>query len=74
MKSEKFDKKFDEGEEDITSLLDLSKTCRPIIDKEEQKLLESFENGEWVRVENPEAEIRRHQNFARNTMGEKCRN
>lgn len=48
MKSEEFDKKFDKGEEDITSLLDLSKTRRPIIDKEEQELLKSFENGEWV--------------------------
>ncbi len=38
------------------------------LDKEEQELLESFENGEWVRVENPEAEIRRHQQYARNTM------
>ncbi len=25
------------------------------LDKEEQELLESFENGEWVRVKNPEA-------------------
>jgi hypothetical protein len=74
MKSEEFDKKFDKGEEDITSLLDLSKTRRPIIDKEEQELLESFENGEWVRVANPEAEIRRHQDCARNTMEKKCRN
>ncbi len=74
MKSEEFDKKFDDGEENINSLLDLSKTRRPIIDKEEQELLKSFENGEWVRVENPEAEIRRHQNFARNTMEKKCRN
>lgn len=38
------------------------------LDKEEQELLESFENGEWVRVANPEAEIRRHQQYARNTM------
>jgi hypothetical protein len=29
------------------------------LDKEEQELLESFENGEWVRVANPEAKIRR---------------
>jgi predicted DNA binding CopG/RHH family protein len=38
------------------------------LDKEEQELLESFENGEWVRVANPAAEIRRHQQYARNTM------
>ena len=37
-------------------------------DKEEQELLESFENGEWVRVANPEAEIKRHQQYARNTL------
>ncbi len=38
------------------------------MDKEEQELLESFENGEWVRVANPEAEIKRHQQYARNTL------
>jgi len=38
------------------------------LDKEEQELLESFENGEWVRVANPEAEIKRHQQYARNTL------
>ncbi len=44
------------------------------LEKEEQELLDSFENGEWVRVANPEAEIRRHQDCARNTMEKKCRN
>ena len=29
MKAEEFDKKFDDGEEDITDLLDLSKARRP---------------------------------------------
>lgn len=38
------------------------------LDKEEQDILDSFEKGEWVRVENPEEEIRRHQQYARNTM------
>lgn len=40
------------------------------LEKEEQELLDSFENGEWVRV----AKIRRHQDCARNTMEKKCRN
>jgi hypothetical protein len=44
------------------------------LDKEEQELLDSFENGEWRRVANAEAEIRRHQDCARNTMEKKCRN
>lgn len=38
------------------------------LDKEEQELLESFENGGWVRVANPEAEMKRHQQYARNTL------
>jgi hypothetical protein len=38
------------------------------MNKEEQVLLESFENGEWVRVANPPAEIKRHQDYARNTL------
>ncbi|MCI5115856.1 MAG: antitoxin [Candidatus Electrothrix sp. AW2] len=38
------------------------------LDKEEQDILDSFEKGEWVRVENPEEEIRRHQQYARNTL------
>ncbi len=35
---------------------------------------DSFENGEWRRVANPEEEIRRHQDCARNTMEKKCLN
>jgi predicted DNA binding CopG/RHH family protein len=46
--------------------LSLCQVCFPA--GEEQELLESFENGEWVRVANPEAEIQRHQQYARNTM------
>lgn len=38
------------------------------LDKDEQDILDSFEKGEWVRVENPEEEIRRHQQYARNTL------
>jgi len=38
------------------------------LDKKEQELLESFENGEWVRGANPEAEIKRHQQYVRNTL------
>ncbi|CAK8710549.1 Antitoxin [Candidatus Electrothrix gigas] len=38
------------------------------LDKEEQDILDSFEKGEWVRVENPEEEIRRHQQYASNTL------
>lgn len=38
------------------------------LDKEKQELLKFFENGKRVRVANPEAEIKRHQQYARNTM------
>ena len=38
------------------------------MDKEEQDLLESFEKGEWLPVADQESEIRRHQQYARNTL------
>ena len=38
------------------------------LDKEEQDLLESFEKGEWLPVADQELEIRRHQQYARNTL------
>lgn len=31
------------------------------LDKNEQDILDSFEKGEWERVENPTEEIRKHQ-------------
>ncbi len=54
--------------------METAETADLKLDKEEQELLDSFENGEWRRVANPEAEIRRHQDCARNTMEKKCRN
>ncbi|MCW5213566.1 antitoxin [Desulfobulbus sp. TB] len=38
------------------------------LDKDEQDILDSFEKGEWERVENPTEEIRKHQQYARNTL------
>jgi hypothetical protein len=38
------------------------------LDKEEQEILNSFENGEWKRMENPEAEIQKHRRYAKNTL------
>ena len=38
------------------------------LDKEEQDLLESFEKGEWLPVADQKLEIRRHQQYARNTL------
>ena len=38
------------------------------LDKKEQDILDSFERDEWVRVENPEKEMQRHQQYARNTL------
>lgn len=54
--------------------MEAAETADLKLDKEEQELLDSFENGEWRRVANAEAEIQRHQNCARNTMEKKCRN
>ena len=38
------------------------------LDKEEQELLDSVERGEWRSVKNLEGEIKRHQQYARNTI------
>ena len=38
------------------------------LDQEEQELLSSVENGEWVSVDNLQEEIQRHQNIAKNTL------
>lgn len=38
------------------------------LDKEEQDLLDSFERGEWHSVENLDAEKKRHQQYANNTI------
>jgi predicted DNA binding CopG/RHH family protein len=35
---------------------------------EEKKILESFERGEWVAVPDAEAEVKKHQRYARNTL------
>lgn len=42
---------------------------KPIeLDKEEQELLDSVERGEWKSVKNLKSEIKRHQQYARNTL------
>jgi predicted DNA binding CopG/RHH family protein len=38
------------------------------LEKEEKEILESFERGEWKSVKNVEAEIGKHQIYARNTL------
>ncbi len=38
------------------------------LDKEEKDLLDSFERGEWKSVKNLKGEIKRHQEYARNTL------
>ena len=38
------------------------------LDDEERELQESYERGEWKSVPNVEAEIKRHQEYARNTL------
>lgn len=38
------------------------------LDKEERKLLDSFEGGEWKRVKNVKREIAKHRVYARNTL------
>jgi len=38
------------------------------LDKEEQDILDSFERGEWKPVRNRKREIKRHQQYARNTL------
>ena len=38
------------------------------LDKEEKKILESFESGEWQSVKNVRKEIKKHQQYARATL------
>ena len=38
------------------------------LDKEEQKLLESFEKGEWERIRNQEVELKKFQQIARQSQ------
>jgi predicted DNA binding CopG/RHH family protein len=38
------------------------------LDKEEKKILESFESGEWRSVKNLEKEIEKHRQYARATL------
>ena len=38
------------------------------LDKEEQELLESIESGEWQSVDNLENEVKKHKEFAKNTL------
>ena len=38
------------------------------LDKEEKDILDSFERGEWKRVKNFEAEVKKHQEYARKTL------
>jgi len=42
------------------------KTVR--LDKDERELLDSVERGEWTSVKNLKGEIKRHQQYARNTL------
>ena len=39
-----------------------------ILDDEERDILESYERGEWVPVKNPKKEIKKLQEYARNTL------
>lgn len=38
------------------------------LDKDEQEILNSFDRGEWKSVRNVNAEIKKHQSYARNTL------
>jgi predicted DNA binding CopG/RHH family protein len=39
-----------------------------VLDEEEKEILESFERGEWKPVKNLKKEIKKHQEYARNTL------
>jgi predicted DNA binding CopG/RHH family protein len=39
-----------------------------VLDNEERDVLESYERGEWVPVKNPKKEIKRLQQYAKNTL------
>ncbi len=38
------------------------------LDKEEKDILDSFDRGEWRRVSNFKAEVKKHQKYARSTL------
>lgn len=38
------------------------------LDKEEQELLKSFESGEWKPIKNMGKELKKHQEYAKNTF------
>ncbi|MEE4365331.1 MAG: CopG family antitoxin [Desulfotignum sp.] len=38
------------------------------LDKEEKDILDSFERGEWKQVNDFKAEVKKHQEYARNTL------
>jgi len=38
------------------------------LDKYEQEILDSYERGEWKSVKNVEQEIKKHREYARNTL------
>ncbi len=39
-----------------------------ILDDEEKDILESYERGEWVPIKNPKKEIKKLQQYAKNTL------
>jgi predicted DNA binding CopG/RHH family protein len=41
---------------------------KTILDAEEKDILNSYERGEWKPVKNPRAEIKKLQEYARNTL------
>lgn len=43
------------------------------LDKEEQKLLQSIERGEWTSVKNQASELKRYASYAKNTLKKDCR-
>ena len=38
------------------------------LDKEEQEILESVENGEWISIPNVKTKIKKYADYARNTL------
>ncbi|MDA3926897.1 MAG: CopG family antitoxin [Kiritimatiellae bacterium] len=41
---------------------------RVYLDEEERNIIESVERGEWTSVKNLEQEIKKHQQYAKNTL------
>ena len=41
---------------------------KTILDAEEKEILDSYERGEWKSVKNPKEEIKKLQEYARNTL------